>query len=290
MCSTPSPTIGGISRSPRSGRCSRRIATTVLFIWSIFTPWGVVYGALPVFVAMVGWFWPKVPTKAGRSRGRSRVARCRGRTNRRPPEARYERAARLLDVGGLPPGAFGSRSLTWWGTLGMVVIESTVFALAIGSYFYLHTRCPAWPPDGVAPPDLRWGTLNTLVLLASLIPNELAKRAGEHIDLRGVRLWMVVCLVFGIGFNIVRVLEFRHLNVRWDHDAYGSIVWLLLGLHTTHIVTDFLDTAVLTVLMFVGPIEEQRFVDVEENAVYWYFVVLAWLPIYGVIYWAPRLI
>ena len=26
------------------------IATTVLFIWSIFTPWGVVYGAVPVFV------------------------------------------------------------------------------------------------------------------------------------------------------------------------------------------------------------------------------------------------
>ena len=34
------------------------IATTVLFIWSIFTPWGVVYGAIPVFVTMVGWFWP----------------------------------------------------------------------------------------------------------------------------------------------------------------------------------------------------------------------------------------
>ena len=82
--------------------------------------------------------------------------------------------------------------------------------------------------------------------------------------------------------------EFAHLNVTWDRDAYGSIVWLLLGLHTTHIVTDFLDSGVLTVLMFTGPIEEQRFVDVEENAVYWYFVVLAWLPIYGVIYWAPR--
>jgi cytochrome c oxidase subunit 3 len=47
---------------------------------------------------------------------------------------------------------------------------------------------------------------------------------------------------------------------------------------------------VLTVLMFAGPVEEHRFVDVEENAVYWYFVVLAWLPIYGVIYWAPRLL
>src|SRR4051812_39972399 len=197
---------------------------------------------------------------------------------------------RTLDVGGLAPGAFGSRSLMWWGTMGIVLIEGMAFALAIASYFYFRTRMAVWPPDGVAPPDLAWGTVNTVVLLASGIPNELTKRAAERIDLRGVRLWIVACLVFGIAFNAIRVYEFRHLNVRWDHDSYGSIVWLLLGLHTTHIITDFLDTAVLAALMFVGPIEERRYVDVEENALYWYFVVLAWLPIYGVIYWAPRLI
>jgi cytochrome c oxidase subunit I+III len=196
---------------------------------------------------------------------------------------------RTLDVSALPPGAFGSRTLMFWGTLGIVAIEGAVFALAIGAYLYLVTRFPAWPPDGVAPPDLRWGTLNTLVLLASLVPNELARRAGERVDLRSVRLWMAVCLLFALAFNIIRVYEFANLNVRWDRDAYGSIVWLLLGLHTTHIVTDFLDSGVLALLMFIGPIEEHRFADVEENALYWYFVVLAWLPIYGVIYWAPRL-
>jgi cytochrome c oxidase subunit 3 len=198
--------------------------------------------------------------------------------------------SRTLDVGALAPGAFGSRSVMWWGTMGIVLIESTVFALAIGSYFFLQSRLPSWPPDGVAAPDLFWGTVNTFVLLASGIPNQLAKLAGERVDLRRVRVWMVVCLLFGVGFNAIRAVEFMHLNVRWDRDAYGSIVWLLLGLHTTHIVTDFLDTLVLAVLMFVGPIEEKRFVDVQENSVYWYFVVLAWLPIYGVIYWAPRLI
>jgi cytochrome c oxidase subunit 1 len=41
------------------------ITTTILFIWSIFTPWGVVYGAIPVFVTMVGWFWPKSPQEGG---------------------------------------------------------------------------------------------------------------------------------------------------------------------------------------------------------------------------------
>jgi len=178
----------------------------------------------------------------------------------------------------------------WWGTMGIVLIEGTVFALAISAYYFYATRSSSWPPDGVAAPLLRWGTLNTLILLVSMVPNELARRAGEHVDLRSVRIWMVVCIAFGVAFNWVRVEEFRHLNVSWDHDAYGSIVWILLGLHTTHIVTDFLDTVVLTALMFVGPVEEHRFIDVEENAVYWYFVVLAWLPIYGVIYWTPRLI
>ena len=33
---------------------------------------------------------------------------------------------RTLDVSALPPGAFGSRTLTFWGTLGIVVIEGTV--------------------------------------------------------------------------------------------------------------------------------------------------------------------
>ncbi|RAI38960.1 cytochrome c oxidase subunit I [Rhodoplanes roseus] len=35
------------------------IATSVMLIGSIFTPWAVVWGAVPVFVTLVGWFWPK---------------------------------------------------------------------------------------------------------------------------------------------------------------------------------------------------------------------------------------
>jgi cytochrome c oxidase subunit I+III len=195
-----------------------------------------------------------------------------------------------LDVSALPPGAFGFRSLMWWGQMGLIVIESTMFGLVIGSYLYLRTRSAAWPPSNVTPPDLLWGTVNTILLLVSAIPNELTKKAAERIDLRATRLWLLVCLLFGVAFNGVRVLEFMHLNTMWTYDAYGSIVWLLLGLHTTHIATDVVDTAVLTVLMFNGPVEELRFVDVSENSLYWYFVVFVWLPIYGVIYWAPRLI
>jgi len=63
-----------------------------------------------------------------------------------------------------------------------------------------------------------------------------------------------------------------------------------MGFHTFHLVTDTLDTAVLTALMFTRRIEGTRFVDVYENAVYWYFVVGVWLPLYAVVYVAPRLL
>ncbi|HET7888346.1 MAG TPA: cbb3-type cytochrome c oxidase subunit I, partial [Bradyrhizobium sp.] len=35
------------------------IATTIELIWSIFSPWAIVWGSIPVAIALVGWFWPK---------------------------------------------------------------------------------------------------------------------------------------------------------------------------------------------------------------------------------------
>lgn len=35
------------------------IATSIMLIWSIFTPWAVVWGSIPIAIALIGWFWPK---------------------------------------------------------------------------------------------------------------------------------------------------------------------------------------------------------------------------------------
>ncbi|EJC64675.1 cytochrome c oxidase, subunit I [Rhizobium leguminosarum bv. viciae WSM1455] len=35
------------------------IATSVMLIWSMFSPWAVVWGSIPVAVTLIGWFWPK---------------------------------------------------------------------------------------------------------------------------------------------------------------------------------------------------------------------------------------
>lgn len=198
---------------------------------------------------------------------------------------RHDSAA--LDVADLPSFAFSHRSVMWWATAGMMAIEGVVFALAVMTYFYLRSHSAAWPMGG-RPPDLRWGTLNTLILLASLLPNQWTKRAAEQLDLGKVRIGLLLCLAFGIAFIIVRGFEFTALNCRWDDNAYGSIVWTLLSLHTLHVATDVGDSIVLLTLAFVGPNSKKRFVDYSENSLYWYFIVAWWIPIYLTIYFMPR--
>lgn len=192
----------------------------------------------------------------------------------------------LSDV---PRTGFGSRTTPWWGTLGFIALEGTGFALAGGALLYLWSVNPQWPLSA-PPPDYGFGTVILLSLLASLIPNHLTKRAAEQQQLLASRIGIVVMSAFGVFPLILRWFEFSALNVKWDDNAYGSAVWFLLGLHTTHLLTDAGETLVLAVLMFTRYGNTgKRFSDVSDNAFYWDFVVLSWIPIYALIYWLPRL-
>jgi heme/copper-type cytochrome/quinol oxidase subunit 3 len=192
-----------------------------------------------------------------------------------------------LDVADLPSYGFGHRSLMWWGTAAMMAIEGVAFACMIIVYFYLRSLSDTWP-YGAPAPELLWGTVNAVLILASAVPNIYTDNAAIDQDLRKVRIGLAACCFIGLLLLLVRALEFKVLNVGPTDSAYGSAVWLLLALHTFNLITDYADTLVLTTLMFKGPLEGKRFVDVAENSGYWDFVVLTWLPIYAVVYWGPR--
>lgn len=192
------------------------------------------------------------------------------------------------DLSHLPASGWGTRSQWFWGIVGFMAIEGMGFLLAMGCYLYLMSNAASWPLRG-SPPDLLYGSLLTLVMLLSLLPNAWVAKVASQKKLGPTLVGLVVMCLVAMLCLAIRAFEFQHLEVRWDSDAYGSIVWALLLLHTTHLVTDFLDTVVLAVFCFTHEVDEERFSDVDINAVYWGFVVAAWLPIYALVYWAPRL-
>ena len=198
-------------------------------------------------------------------------------------------AAPALDLSALPEGGFGPRNVIWWGNLAFMLIEGTAFVLAMGAYLYLHSRGGSWPPAGDRPPGLLWSGLFTAGLVASLVPNHWVVKRTRAKDAAGVRIGILVMSAVGVVLLAIRGYELTTLNVRWDRDAYGSVVWMLMALHTSHVITDLGDTVVQALWLHTHQIDTEQFSQVDDNAAYWAFVVVAWVPIYLLVYWFPRL-
>lgn len=192
------------------------------------------------------------------------------------------------DLSGLDKHGFGHRLPTFWGTLGFMSLEGMGFVLAAGTFLYLGWHTPTWA-QGAPPQELFWPTLFTVLLLVSLIPNHVLTKRTQAQDNRTLKPLLVLMCLIGLLAVAIRLYEFTQLNIGWYTNAYGSLIWVLLGLHTTHLVTDLADTIVLTVMFFTKHCPTRRFSDADENGMYWNFVVIAWLPLYVLLYWVPRL-
>jgi cytochrome c oxidase subunit 3 len=87
-------------------------------------------------------------------------------------------------------------------------------------------------------------------------------------------------VAIGVLLFVIRGFEFNSLNVMWYDNAYGSIIWACccctrrtsdrLGRHGRAVAADE-DAARRRAAALV---------DTDENALYWRFVWLSWLPIY----------
>jgi heme/copper-type cytochrome/quinol oxidase subunit 3 len=194
----------------------------------------------------------------------------------------------VIDVSALPEGTADSRALLWWAGIGMMVIEGTMFAMMIATDLYLQMVNRDWPPPTVAPPGLTLPTVGLALLLLSFIPARIADRAALRDDISGIRIGFILTTLLSIAFLVIRVWDVSAFGFKWSSHAYGSVVWTIIGLHTFHIVTATGEIVLLAVYSFVRPLVKKQLLDVRVTAVYWYFVIVMWLPFYWIVYVAPH--
>jgi len=205
----------------------------------------------------------------------------------------------VLDVTHLPSDAFDHHAPLWWGNLLMIVIETTMFACLVASYFYIAMYTSPFPPpraSGPLPslhdttPDLPVGTVNMLLLLASCVPMYFADRAARRMEAIPVVVWLAVAVLAGVAAVALRAFEFPAMHFRWDSNAYGSVVWYFLGFHLLHLLSATVETLLLALWVWAKGLDQKHAKDATINAVYWYWMAGVWVPIYLILYFAPRLI
>jgi heme/copper-type cytochrome/quinol oxidase subunit 3 len=196
----------------------------------------------------------------------------------------------LIDVSALPTVVFGSRATSWWGMMCFMAIESLTLAICAVSYFYLRKNFQAWPPEGTGLPSLLLPTILVIALIASNALAITLDRAAKKEDFARTRILLAVSTFVGLALFIGRIFEFQSLNTSWDTNAYGSIAWAVLAFHGSLMLMDVLETGGLALVYFLGKPQRKHYVHASENAIYWGFTTLSWVPLYVIVFWGPRFI
>jgi cytochrome c oxidase subunit 3 len=203
-----------------------------------------------------------------------------------------------LDVSELPGSAYDTRSPVWWGNLLLMMIETTTVALLVAAYFYVASRTDPFPPprvDSLPPigdplPRLGSATVSLLLLLASVPLMIRADRRVRRKDERATKSALLACLVLVIVSTALRIFDFDSVHFGWNANAYASVVWGMLVMHLVYLVVAIAEIVFSLGTMSLYDLDENLSVDVTLVAAYWYWTVGAWVVLYLVIYWAPRVL
>lgn len=133
-------------------------------------------------------------------------------------------------------------SKAWWGMAMFVASESALFAMMIGSYFYLRFKNLHWPPQGIPEPKVVVPLVLLGVLLTTSAVMQLAVTAGRAGRLGRTRALLLLALVVQAGYFAMQVHEYAGDLTRFqpaDH-AYASIYYTLLGADHAHVAVGIL--------------------------------------------------
>lgn len=195
----------------------------------------------------------------------------------------------VMNVGDLPDVCFGPRDIMWWGTVGFVMIEGFTMVLCWVVLIYLHQNFPTWPPQDTLRPSLGVPSIMTAAIVLSIPMVAWIERASKRFDLRAMRVWLPIATVVCFSFVGLRIFELvSSIHVKWNSNAYGSAMWLVLGSHGTLLLVEASELAGMAAMFWFAPIERKHFSDVADAMFYWYFMAAAGVVTYVLCFLLPR--
>lgn len=188
----------------------------------------------------------------------------------------------------LAPSRERTRTTAWWGVAMVILTEGTVFAILLASYFFLRAASKAWPPPGVALPDLKTAVPASFVLWGSSLPIFAVEAAARRGRWGAVRAGLLVSWLMGAAFLASTVNDFQALHFGWRDNAYGSIFYTIVGLHAMHLVVGLTMSLVVQAKSWLGRYSPERHASLEVFSLYWHFVDLVWLAVFPSLFLSVR--
>jgi cytochrome c oxidase subunit 3 len=188
-------------------------------------------------------------------------------------------------------------------TLGMwvfLVTEIMFFGGLFMAYLVYRHASPEGFLEASHHLNVKWGAVNTLVLIVSSLTMALGVRAAQTGESPRVQVgWILATMFFGTVFLGVKAIEYtdkftHHLvpgpHFKWEghHPAaaeqFYSLYFCMTGLHALHMVIGLGIMTVIAIMAWKQHFDEDYYTPVEVAGLYWHFVDIVWIFLFPLLY------
>ncbi|MBO0713276.1 MAG: heme-copper oxidase subunit III [Acidimicrobiales bacterium] len=173
-------------------------------------------------------------------------------------------------------------SLLGVGTIVWLASELMFFSGLFAAYYTIRAHNPTstWPPAGDDVAVIRSGIF-TFILLMSSFTMQKGVWNEERGWRRSARWWIVLSFLMGAAFDAAQGYEWAHVPFSPHTDAFGSMFFLMTGIHGLHVAVGLIAMLFLLGRM-IGPGgdpgEQPAF---QAVGYYWHFVDVVWIGLYA---------
>jgi cytochrome c oxidase subunit 3 len=158
--------------------------------------------------------------------------------------------------------------------------------------------------------DIRWGTINTAVLICSSLTVALGVRAAQLGKRKLLLILLLLTLVFGLVFLGIKAIEWttkfeeHHVPGYSFHfeqtelqghqldsrhaQIFFSLYFAMTGMHALHMIIGIGIFSVIAFFAWKGRYTPEYHTPVEISGLYWHFVDIVWIYLYPLLYLIDR--
>jgi len=173
----------------------------------------------------------------------------------------------------------------------LFLVTEVIFFFGFFWAFFHFSLSPAiqiggvWPPKGITPFD-PWKVplANTIILLSSGVTVTAAHHAIRAGKKNPSILLLGGTVVYGFLFTCLQAYEYCVAPFSINDGIYGSVFYMLTGLHGFHVIAGSVFLLVGLVRLSLNHFTPQHHLGFLFAAWYWHFVDVVWIFLYMSVY------
>lgn len=141
------------------------------------------------------------------------------------------------------------------------------------------------------------GTLNTVILLVSSMTAAMSITAIQKAEYKRAVTLVAITIILALGFMVNKYFEWGHKfefkiwpgspvleNMEKGDLLFYGLYFMMTGLHALHVFVGMILLAICIYKIRKGTINKERFVLLENSALYWHLVDFIWIFLFPMLY------